>query len=168
MLMKIIAALMFAAAGTVGGFSGAEKLKKNLEICRETGELMRISGILIRFQGLDVYELSVRLKSSPELCGLTFLNELPVRFSEGENYHEQWKKAVMSQGNLPEDEQRILLGFGEMIGTSDLQGQLTSISGFEAELDTLEKRRKEDFLRKGRLYRSAGTLFGVMAGILVI
>ena len=74
----------------------------------------------------------------------------------------------MSEGNLPEDEQRILLAFGEMIGTSDLQGQLTSISGFEAELDTLEKRRKEDFLRKGRLYRSAGTLFGVMAGILVI
>lgn len=168
MIIRIIAAIMFAAAGAVGGFSRAERLKNDLEICRETGKMLRISAILIRFQGLDVYELSGHLQASSELCELTFLNKLPDRFSEGENFHDQWKSAVLSQENIPADEQRILLGFGNRIGTSDIQGQLTSISGFENDLEALEKRRREDFLRKGRLYRSTGTLFGIMAGILVI
>ena len=168
MLMRIIAALMFAAAGAAGGFSGAEKLKKNLELCRETAELMRIAAILIRFQGLDVYELSGRLRQSSELHELTFLNILPQTFSEGENFHDKWKDAVMLQENIPEEEQRILLGFGDMLGTSDIDGQLASISSYEAELEGLERKRRDDFLRKGKLYRSAGALFGVMAGILII
>ncbi|MBR3759601.1 MAG: stage III sporulation protein AB [Ruminococcus sp.] len=168
MLLRIIAAFMFAAAGAVSGFSKADKLRNDLELCRETGELLRISAINIRFQALDVYELSGRLKASSELCGLTFLKKLPDFFSEGENFHDQWKSSVLLQGNIPDDEQRILLGFGDMIGTSDIQGQLSSISSYEAEIEALERKRREDFLRKGRLYRSAGTLFGVMAGILII
>ena len=54
MLLRVIAALMFAAAGAVGGFSRADALKSDLELCRETVELLRKSSILIRFQGLNV------------------------------------------------------------------------------------------------------------------
>lgn len=168
MFLRIIAAFMFAAAGTVSGFSRAEKLRNDLELCRETGELLRISSINIRFQAMDVYELSGRLKASSELYGLTFLKKLPEFFSESENFHEQWKGAVLSQGNIPDDEKRILLGFGDMIGTSDIEGQLSSISVYEAEIEALEGKRRDNFLHKGRLYRSVGTLFGIMAGILVI
>lgn len=168
MLLRVIAALMFAAAGTVGGFAKAEGLKSNLEFCRETGELLRMSAIFIRFQGLNVYELSSRLRSSSDLKMLTFLNGLPESFSQGENFHEQWKKAVCSQENIPNDERGILLSFGEIIGTSDIDGQMMSIKAIESELSGLESKRKEDFIRKSRLYRSAGALFGVMAGILII
>lgn len=168
MLLRIIAALMFAAAGAVGGFSKADGLRHDLEICRETGDLLRTSAILIRFQGLNVYELSTRLKTSSDLHSLTFLNVLPEGFSEGENFHEQWKTAVSGQENIPEDERRILLNFGDIIGTSDITGQLTSIEAIESEVDALESRRRDNFIRKSRLYRSTGTLLGVMAGILII
>ena len=67
MLLRLIAAVMIAAAGAVAGFSKADGLRKDLEISRETGELLRMSAIFIRFQGLDVYELSDRLKNSADL-----------------------------------------------------------------------------------------------------
>ncbi len=168
MLLRLIAAVMFAAAGTVTGFSKSEGLKNDLEMCRETGELLRTSAILIRFQGLNVYELSARLKRLSDLHELTFLNDLPESFSEEENFHDQWKKAVSGQENIPAEERRLLLNFGEIIGTSDIPGQLTSIEAIEAELAAVEIRRREEFIRKSRLYRSTGAVFGIMAGILII
>lgn len=168
MLLRLIAAVMFAAAGAVIGFSKAEGLRNDLELCRETGELLRMSAILIRFQGLDVYQLSARLKNSSDLHKLTFLNSLPEGFSEEENFHDLWKKAVSGQENIPEEERMILLNFGEIIGTSDIPGQMTSIEAIGAELSGIESRRRENFIRKSRLYRSTCTLFGIMAGILII
>lgn len=168
MLLRVIAALMFAAAGAVGGFSRADALKSDLELCRETVELLRKSSILIRFQGLNVYELSARFRTSADLRRLTFLNDLPDGFSEGENFHELWKSAVSCQGNIPEEERRLLMNFGEIIGTSDIAGQLASIEAITAELEAVEIRRRDDYIRKSRLYRSTGTLLGVMAGILII
>lgn len=168
MLLRLIAAVMIAAAGAVAGFSKADGLRKDLEISRETGELLRMSAIFIRFQGLDVYELSDRLKNSADLHELTFLNSLPSGFSEDENFHDLWKNAVSGQENIPAEERMILLNFGKIVGTSDIPGQLTSIEAIGAELSEIEGRRKENYTRKSRLYRSTGTLFGIMAGILII
>ena len=60
------------------------------------------------------------------------------------------------------------MNFGEIIGTSDIAGQLASIEAITAELEAVEIRRRDDYIRKSRLYRSTGTLLGVMAGILII
>lgn len=168
MLLRFIAAVMIAAAGAAAGFSKADGLRKDLEISRETGELLRMSAVLIRFQGLDVYELSARLKNSADLHELTFLKCLPERFSEDENFHDQWKNAVSCQEDIPPEERAVLLNFGNMVGTSDITGQMTSIKAIGAELSEIESRRKEIYARKSRLYRSTGTLFGIMAGILII
>ena len=43
MLLRLIAAVMIAAAGAVAGFSKADGLRKDLEISRETGELLAFS-----------------------------------------------------------------------------------------------------------------------------
>lgn len=168
MLLKVIAAIMFALAGAALGFSKANRLREALEICRETSAFVEKSAILIRYQGLSVYELSSELKKSADLSMLSFINALPETFHEGENFHILWKKAVNSQTDIPDDERKLILRFGDVLGTSDIEGQLVSIEGIRQELSELEKRRFDRFIQKGRLYRSVGTLFGVMAGILVI
>lgn len=168
MLLRLMAAIMFALAGAALGFSKADRLRENLEICRETSALAEKSAILIRYQGLNVYELSSELKKSSDLSLLSFIKALPEAFFEGENFHLQWKEAVNSQPDIPDEERKLILRLGEILGTSDIEGQLVSIDGIKQELSELEKRRSGCFIQKGRLYRSVGTLFGVMAGILVI
>lgn len=168
MFLKMIAAIMFSLAGAAIGFSKADRLREKLEICRETAMLVEKSAILIRYQGLSVYELSANLKNCSGLSSLSFIKALPETFYEGENFHAQWKSAVNSQTDIPDEERKLILRFGDILGTSDIEGQLASIESIKQELSALEKRRSDCFIQKGRLYRSVGTLFGVMAGILVI
>ena len=167
MLFRIVAAVLFFTAGGIAGISFSECLKTELELCRSIREMFMDSAMLIRCRAIDVYSLSSELRQNRQLCRLTFLNEIPEHYSESDNFHEIWKKAVNSQ-NFPDDEKRLLCDFGEILGRSDIEGQIASINALEETAVTLEKRRYETYLQKGKLYRSVGMLFGVMVGILVI
>ena len=99
---------------------------------------------------------------------LLFINELPTEFEPDSDFRSQWRKAINAQTDMPEEEKKILLSLGDIIGTSDIEGQTAAINGFQSELDEIEQVRRDMFIKKGKLYRSVGMLFGVMAGILVI
>ena len=168
MSLRIIAALMFVSAGAVIGISSSEKLKDNRNICREIGEMFRISSVAIRYRGMNVYELASTLQKSESLKSLTFLQNISTEYSPRENFHQVWKKAAENQSGLLQDELKLICDFGRILGTSDIEGQLSSISALEVELNYLENTRLENYRQKGKLYRSLGVLFGVMVGIIVI
>ncbi len=168
MLFRIVAAVLFSTAGGIAGISFSERLKTELELCRSIREMMMDSAVLIRCRAVDVYSLSSELRRNGQLCRLTFLKEIPEHYSESEDFHEIWKKAVNSQKNFPDDEKKLLCDFGEILGRSDIDGQIASIDALEETAVILEKRRYEAYSQKGKLYRSVGMLFGVMVGILVI
>ena len=62
----------------------------------------------------------------------------------------------------------ILLDFGDLLGTSDIDGQLIGISAVKALMLERFQRRSEEYHSKAKLYRSVGVLAGVMVGIMVI
>lgn len=168
MMIRLLAAFLFTAAGAAAGASLSLRLREEREICREIGDVLRSSALQIRYRGMDVYELSSGLKCKSGLDDLTFLRELPDSYSYGEDFHERWKSALDNQPRLPDEERRLLSRFGELLGTSDIDGQLASISLLEAELSGLEAKREENYLRKGKLFRCVGVLVGAMTGILII
>ena len=69
---------------------------------------------------------------------------------------------------LPAEEREILAELGEMLGRTDIEGQLAELSVLEERVRCLENERRTVCSQKGRMYRSVGVLFGVMVGILVI
>ncbi|MDE5771495.1 MAG: stage III sporulation protein AB, partial [Ruminococcus sp.] len=131
-------------------------------------EMFINSAMLIRCRAVDVYYLSSELRQNGQLFRLTFLNDIPQNYSQSDDFHEIWRNAVNSQKNLPDDEKKLLCDFGEILGRSDIEGQIVSINALEETAVMLEKKRSESYSQKGRLYRSIGMLFGVMVGILVI
>lgn len=167
-MIRLMAAFLFTAAGAAAGVSLSLRLREEREICREIGDVFRCSALQIRYRGMDVYELSSGLKCRSGLDDLTFLRELPDNYRCGEDFHVLWKKALDNQVRLPDEERRLLLRFGELLGTSDVDGQLASISVLEAELSGLEAKREENYRRKGKLFRCIGVLAGAMTGILII
>ncbi|MDE5583142.1 MAG: stage III sporulation protein AB [Ruminococcus sp.] len=168
MLFRIFSAVIFAVAGAVTGLAFSEKLKSELEICRNIREILMTSAMLIRCRAVDVYTLCAELRENLQLNKLTFLQEIPESYMQGDDFHEIWKNAVNSQKNIPREEKRILCDFGEMLGRSDIEGQTDSIGTLAESAEILEKKRCQIYLQKGKLYRSVGMLFGVMVGILVI
>ena len=167
MLLRFAASAAFVVAGGMIGFTLADKLRREQRLCSVIGCLLRRTAFLVGYRCDDVYSVCAELKRDSELAPLTFLQSLPESYDGGADFRECWENAVRA-ANICTDEESICLRLGAIIGRSDSASQVTSIRSLEVNLAEIEKRRSEAYLRKGRLYRSVGLLFGVMAGILVI
>ncbi|MDO4862741.1 MAG: stage III sporulation protein AB [Ruminococcus sp.] len=167
MLLRLAASAAFAVAGGMVGFALADKLRREQRLCAVIGCLLRRAAFLVGYRCDDVYAVCAELKRDSELAPLTFLQSLPESYESGADFRDCWEKAVKSQ-RYGSEEEAVLLRLGNIIGRSDSASQLDSIRALEVTLGEVEARRRENYLRKGRLYRSVGLLFGVMAGILVI
>ena len=167
MLLKIAAAILFITAGTASGAAAAKKIHDDTVICRSIFALLQHISILIRTTGMDVYKLVFELKRTETLAPLQFIANLPDAFDPGTDFHYCWQKAVGSY-NYGSEEKRVLLTLGNELGRSDIPGQLSVIEALQEDIAATERHRTDELHKKARLYRSVGTLFGVMAGILVI
>ncbi|MCM1133095.1 MAG: stage III sporulation protein AB [Ruminococcus flavefaciens] len=168
MMFRIFLALALTSAGGITGFCMADKLRESRKICDEINHLFQQTAFFINYRQDDVYAICRHLKADSELKDLTFLNSLPDFYSTGEDFHRLWTESLESQKNLSREEADILAHFGCILGKSDAESQSETILGLQKELGRITEIRTENLLKKGRLYRSAGLLFGVMAGILVI
>ena len=168
MWIRVAAALMLTAAGGAVGCNRAERLRYRTEICRQSEELFRVCQFHIRYDGADVYTMAGMLKRSDSFSRLSFLHLLPENFQSDLSFSAQWESALRIQQELPDDERDILARFGNILGSTDPEGQMKVIDALLDELSRLEERRTEEYLRKGRLYRSLGLLTGVLAAVLVM
>ena len=107
MLLRLTAALMFVSAGGMIGMHFSYKLKLKREVCREIEYLLRCCEIYIRCNAMNVYEITGHLRRDPELSHLDFISRLPEEFSEGINFHDEWRRALASQ-EMPQEERQIL------------------------------------------------------------
>lgn len=166
MVIKLAAAIMFTAAGALCGVHFSERLRSEQELCRSITALIIRCTSLIRSLGLDVYRLSYELKRGG-FDTLDFIDKLPEEYSYSVTFSQAWKNAVDSQ-SMGSEERDLLIRLGNILGTSDIDGQVAALSVIQAEAEELSVRRGQAYIRKSRLYRSSGALFGVMLGILII
>lgn len=168
MTLRIFLSFFLIIIGGTVGFSMADKLKESQKICEEINYLFQRISFLISYRHDDVYTICRNLKSDDELKRLTFLDMLPDCYKSGENFREIWSNAVNSQKNIGSEEAELLIHLGSVLGKSSIDGQIEIISDMQCRLNQITKVRTDNLLKKGRLYRSTGILFGIMAGIIVI
>ena len=167
MLIKFLAVAMVVLCGTSCGMSYSDKLRRRVDFCSQAEKMMQLCSIMIRSCGTDVYKLVSRLKSE-DYSELTFLNELAEEYSAENEFSSIWGRAVMSCKNTGDEEKCILVEFGNFLGSTDINGQ---VSGIELQLELMHgiyEQRRSDYIQKGKLYRSLGMLAGVTAGIVII
>ena len=168
MIFRVAAALIFTVIGGIIGYSLADRLREAKRICGGIGQLFDKAEYIICRRGDDVYTFCRKLKEDKHLACLGFVQFLPDEYRFGADFHKQWQAAVEKgfQGNT--EELSLILQLGEILGRSDSAAQLKAIHNLERELEAIESLRSEALLKKGRLYRCTGLLFGVMAGVLVL
>lgn len=168
MIFRVAAALIFTAVGALIGFSLADRLRDARKSCRAVGHLFQTASFLIGSRAEDVYSVCRHLKADDGLKCLGFLRLLPDGYIAGEDFHRLWNDALESDNNIGKEEKELLSRFGAMMGKSDSAAQLGEIRSLQAELEAVSGLRRDALLKKGRLYRVTGLLFGIMAGILVL
>lgn len=167
-MLKIVAFMCFFSAGTIYGLVLSDKLKKMRDNCREIHSMLMQISVMIRYKRLNVYEIFHELNNSKSFAGLGFLKNLPENYEAGSDVHSLWRDAVSNDIYIGGEEKNILLSFGSVLGTSDAEGQIMSIDSIAESVKVLEVKRSEEYLKKGKLYRSLGMLFGTMAGIVFL
>lgn len=168
MIFRVGAAVLFTVIGGVIGYSLADRLREARNICVSIGQIFRSAEYIICRRGDDVYSFCRSLKEEKQFTCLGFVNFLPDEYKSGEDFHKLWRDAVESGFYGNKEEKELLIRFGEILGRADCSAQLSEIYDLERELEAIMVLRRDALLKKGRLYRGTGLLFGVMAGILVL
>lgn len=159
---------MFTIAGGTAGIYFSERIKSDLDFCRNIHEMFMNTAVIIRCSADDVYMISAELKNNKKFQRLIFLQAIPEKYNPEDNFREIWTDSVKSQKNLPDDVKGLLCDFGNVLGQSDIEGQLASMETLTEKACVLEKKHYDIYVQKSRLYKSVGVLFGIMTGILII
>jgi stage III sporulation protein AB len=86
----------------------------------------------------------------------------------GADFRGKWIIAADELTELSENERAIVKSVGLSLGTSDIQGQLSMLDVNVQLLDKHCEQAGEQYIKKGKLYRSVGVLTGVLLAILLI
>ncbi len=122
---------------------------------------------MIRYKAMTVSDMIYEISINNSYSSLDFIKEL-VSMSENEaDIHKAWSEAVKKSA-FGNEEREIMFLFGNMLGTSDINGQVSAIELYKKRLDNLFNELKTEYESKGRMYRSGGVLIGIMAGILLV
>lgn len=167
-MLKAMAFIFFVTAGAIGGICISERMKLFRDTCRDIRGILEQIAVLIRFREMNVYEISAELKRNNLYAGLGFLQKLPDTYTTGEDFHYIWNTAVRDESCIGKEEQQCLIEFGAVLGTSDINGQLTAIKTAIEKIRIIELHRNEEYANKNKMYRSVGVLFGAMTGIMLM
>ena len=131
--------LIFLTSAAVGMFLSNSIKNKKERLIKERKMLEEIS-IMIRFNSFTLKEIIFELENS----------------------------GLKEDDILSESEKKLLTEIGYSLGTSDIDGQLSTLNIYKARLDELIEEESEKYRIKGKMYRSLGVMFGAMIGILIV
>ena len=114
--------------------------------------------LLIRYRTLTVRELFI------ELSKYEFIREV----GDGSDFRMRWCKAADALTELQEGERSVIKSVGAALGTSDVDGQLSMLEVNTRLLSDYGDEAHEQYLKKGRMYRTCGLLAGLLAAILIV
>lgn len=164
--LNLIAATFAVATGALVGFYSSFKLKRRTQKLTDCILLLSEFMLEVRFSNCTVKEMIVRCAENRQFSELLFLKRLS-ECSESE-IKKEWYLAVKEEPSLSYEDKEALIGVGNALGEMDKQGQLLSLEQFSELLSRRLEESENEYLKKGRMYRSVGLLGGIAAGIVIV
>jgi hypothetical protein len=87
---------------------------------------------------------------------------------ENTDFRKDWFKAADRLYELEESERSIIKSIGSFLGGSDIQGQLSMLEINSELLKRNGNEAREQYLKKGKLYRTFGLLAGLFAAVMIL
>lgn len=159
--------LIFLTSASVGMFLSNNIKNKRERLIKERKMLEEIS-IMIRFNSLTLKEIVSELEGTEVFDDFKFLKKLKIILIGVVSFPSAWEQSVKEDDILSESEKKLLIEIGYSLGTSDIDGQLSTLNIYKIRFDELIEEESEKYRVKGKMYRSLGVMFGAMIGILIV
>lgn len=159
--VKIAGGIALFAVSVLEGFYFALKLKWRRDFLSAMGEMLLNLETLIRYSGEDIVSLLSR--SAPES-----ISELFVGDDSAPAFWESFVSNIPVSYGLHRSDYDLLREFGSMLGSTDLEGQLSHISQYRELFKLAENNSEKEYLSKGRLYKILGAALGSATFLLFV
>ncbi len=160
-------ALIIAVSSFAGNYFSVA-LKTRLINLKKINYLIDEIIILLRFKASTVYEITDCLVKNERFSEFTFLTGITE--AENSSFQQSWCNAINTSppSGLKQSDLELLSDIGRKLGTSDMEGQISTLSLQRAELEAMITVVEADCERKSKLYRSLGVLAGAFISVMLI
>lgn len=167
-----VAAVVFVATGlSLSGFYLASVYGKKTEILGNIVMMLGVIGTQLRYSHQPLLTMMRFLEANETLRSLGFVSECRRMVESGEPFRESWKKSIENEKDLCSlipDSLPYLVQFGENLGTTDLEGQLSCCKYYEHIFCKALEEKEEQSKKYSKLFPTLGIMLGVTAAILIV
>ena len=166
------AAVVFVAMGlSFFGFYFASVYGKKTEII---GNIVMMLGIIrtqIRYARMPLPSMIRFLEENESIRSLGFVSACREMIENGETFRTSWKSSIENEKELcrliPES-LPYLIQFGENLGTTDPEGQISCCEYYEHIFRKVLEEKEEQSKKYTKLFPTLGIMLGISAAILII
>jgi stage III sporulation protein AB len=168
-LKIFILAALAVLSGGVGMYFRAGLLRR-LVILREIRYMLDEFIMLIRFKGATVREIIDTAVADSRLADLIFLDIVSKAYTEDKSFSDCWENAAADfrQNGLTPSDIKLIENIGKNLGTTDIEGQLASLSLYQSEAEAAFIAAEAETAKKAKLYTSLGVLAGAFLVVFLI
>lgn len=165
-MFSLLLSFLLILSATLVGNSFSQRLENRSKCLGSFIEAMNKMKALVAFGGYDIR--TVVNESFSNISGIEIFCDTD---NCEENFNEWWQSKISSidksKGLLQEDTE-LLIRFGEGLGITDTQGQITHIDLYTDLIAQKLKTSKENANVKGRLYRILGFSLGCAVTLVIL
>lgn len=154
--------------GAGAGYLQSHKLSLRVRFLEQYLQFLNYLQTQIRFSSSTTVQLIEAYTHKQDK--LAFLSDCAELAERGDSFPQAWKTAVNqipSTLGLKQEDQELLLDFGQNFGTSDVEGQLSYCSLQFSMAQGLLEDAKGEKQKKQRLYMMLGVTSGTSLALLV-
>ena len=170
MLLKIVGSLIVFISCSMLGYSHAKTYAKRPQELKVLQTLLQIFENEISFLSNVLTEAFQKVYSCSDSSVKVFFEAAIDNLKNGLCASDAWTKAVkdnISKTNLNSEDESIIISFGKMLGSSDLEGQIKNIRLTINQLKIQEQKAEELRSKNERMFKNLGVLGGLAIIILL-
>lgn len=161
-------AVIMAIICFIIGMMFSAGLKMRVQELKKVILMLDEMATLIRFRAVRTKEMIEEISNHDSFSNFIFLNILVDCLELEDDINTSWRTAATRTVFLNEGDKAILIGVGEQIGTTDIDGQLSmlELSRTLAERNLINA--EDEYRTKGKMLRTVWGLCGLAAGIMFV
>lgn len=170
MLLKLIGSVIVLVACTLWGYSHAMTYAKRPEELKALQSLLQIFENEISFLANVLSEAFLKVYSCTDSTVAIFFKMTVENLQAGFDANEAWVMAVkqnISKTNLKSEDENIIISFGKLLGSSDLEGQIKNIHLTVNQLKLQGQKAEQLKDRYERMFKNLGVLCGLAIIVLL-
>lgn len=161
MPLKLLGAVLISFSGFSMGCMYVQRLKLRRDFLREFSVFLSSLSTAVRYRSDDIAALV-------NSCGELF------SFPEDDYsrpFSKMWQSSIADfrkRWRLSAADMTLLREFGDGLGTTDVEGQLSHIALYQGMFSKQQSAAEDDITQKSKLYKSLGLFAGVSAALMFL